>query len=100
MVVVTYRSRPLVNDFIASLDAGMAGVGRWRLVVVDNASDDGTVDDQVAAPAATVVGLGANRGYAAGVDAGVSAAGNVDAVLVANPDIRLRPEPAFGWCSR
>ena len=92
VVVVTYRSRPLVNDFIASLDAGMAGVGTWRLVVVDNASDDGTVDEvRRLHPAATVVGLGANRGYAAGVNAGVSAAGDVDAVLVANPDIRLRP---------
>ncbi|HEY5184160.1 MAG TPA: glycosyltransferase family 2 protein [Actinomycetes bacterium] len=92
VVVVTYQSRRLLGDFVGSLDAGLAGVGAWRLVVADNDSDDGTVDEiGRLAPSAALVGLGANRGYAAGVNAGIKAAGAVDAVLVANPDIRLEP---------
>jgi N-acetylglucosaminyl-diphospho-decaprenol L-rhamnosyltransferase len=90
VVVVTYRSRPLLADFIGSLEAGMDGLGSWRLVAADNASDDGTVQELLRlAPTATVVEMGGNRGYAAGINAGVAAAGPVDAVLVANPDIRL-----------
>ncbi len=92
VVVVTYQSSRLLADFVGSLEAGLAGLGSWRLIAVDNDSDDGTVDEIARlAPSATVVDLGANRGYAAGVNAGVTAAGAVDAVLVANPDIRLEP---------
>jgi GT2 family glycosyltransferase len=36
-----------------------------------------------------VLELGANRGYAAGVNAGIAAARGRDAVLVCNPDVRL-----------
>lgn len=92
VVVVTYQSRRLLADFVGSLEAGLAGLGAWRLIAVDNNSDDGTVDEIARlAPSATVVELGANHGYAAGVNTGVTAAGAVDAVLVANPDIRLGP---------
>ena len=95
VVAVTYRSARLIGDFVDSLDEGLAGIGSWRLVVADNASDDETVQEvRRLHPAAKVIELGANRGYAAGVNAGVVAAGDVDAVLVANPDIRLRPGAA------
>jgi GT2 family glycosyltransferase len=89
VVVVTYHSEPLLADLIASFDAGLAGTG-WHLTVADNASADGTLAVlRLLAPEATVVEMGANRGYAAGINAAVAAARPHTAVLVLNPDVRL-----------
>lgn len=89
VVVVTYHSEPLLADLVASLRPGLAGV-RWHLVVADNGSADGTVATlRRLAPEAVVVELGANRGYAAGINAAVAAAPPHTAVLVLNPDVRL-----------
>lgn len=91
VVVVTYNSVDLVPDLVASLEAGMAGLS-WELVVADNASQDGTVAlVRELVPSATLVETGGNLGYSAGINAGVAAAGPHDAVLVLNPDVRLRP---------
>jgi N-acetylglucosaminyl-diphospho-decaprenol L-rhamnosyltransferase len=89
VVVVTYNSEPLLADLIASLEPGLAGV-RWHLTVADNDSADGTVAMlHRLAPTANVVEMGANRGYAAGINAAVAAALPHSAVLVLNPDVRL-----------
>ncbi|MET8308078.1 glycosyltransferase family 2 protein [Micromonospora sp. NPDC005173] len=89
VVVVTYNSERLLADLIASLRPGLAGID-WHLTVADNASADGTVDAvRQLAPAATVVEMGRNAGYAAGINAGVAAAEPHSAVLVLNPDVRL-----------
>ena len=91
VVVVTYHSEPLLPDLLASLGPGLAGL-QWHLSVADNASTDGTVAAlRRLAPAATVVEMGGNRGYAAGINAAVAAAAPHTAVLVLNPDVRLRP---------
>lgn len=91
VVVVTYNSAGLVADLVESMPAGMGGVP-WRLVVVDNASRDGTVDAvRRAAPQATVVASSSNAGYAAGINAGAAVAGPGRAILVLNPDVRLSP---------
>ncbi|MEI7057895.1 glycosyltransferase family 2 protein [Nocardioides sp. CCNWLW239] len=92
VVVVTYNSAHLLADLVGSLPGGLAGLG-WRLVIVDNASTDDTVAvARRLAPQATVVETGRNGGYAAGINAGVAAAGpGFDAVLVLNPDVRLEP---------
>lgn len=91
VIVVTYNSAHLLPDLLASLDAGL-GAEPWRLVVADNAS----VDDSLEvigrlAPDATVVPMARNRGYAAGINAGVVAAHTSRAFLVLNPDVRLTP---------
>lgn len=91
VVVVTYNSAALLPDLVASLDRGMEGL-EWELIVVDNASSDDTVArTRALAPSAKVVQTGGNRGYSAGINAGVEAAGPHDAVLVLNPDVRLAP---------
>lgn len=89
VVVVTWNSAPLVAHLVASLPVGMEDVP-WRLVVVDNASSDGTVEVvREVAPDAVVVAMGRNAGYAAGINAGVAQAGPARALLVLNPDVRL-----------
>lgn len=90
-VVVTFNSSAVLPGLIESLPAGLAGL-RWHLVVVDNASSDGSAALAAGlAPYCTVVGTGRNAGYAAGVNTGVAAAPPHRAVLVLNPDVRLLP---------
>ena len=89
VVVVTYNSAPLLPDLILSLAPGMASVS-WHLVVADNdSSDDSVAVVKTLAPAATVVDVGRNAGYAAGINAAVRAAGSFTAILALNPDVRL-----------
>jgi GT2 family glycosyltransferase len=89
IVVVTYDSAALLPSFVDALAAAATGVDH-ELVVADNASRDGSVAlVRSLRPGATVVEVGANRGYAAGVNAGLAVARGRDAVLVCNPDVRL-----------
>ena len=95
LVVVTWNSADVLPGLLDSLELGMAGL-RWRLVVADNASADGTPDIvRGKAPDALLVETGRNAGYAAAFNAALDAVGpldeTTDAVFVCNPDIRLRP---------
>ncbi len=91
VVVVTYHSERLLAELLRTLPEGLAGVD-WSLTVADNASTDNTVAAvRRLAPDATVVEMGANLGYAAGINAAVAAAPPHSAVLVLNPDVRLAP---------
>lgn len=88
-VIVTYRSAALIEDCLRSVQLALAGIPDARVIVVDNASDDDTLALVAAAgTGAEVVARDANDGFAAGVNAGLVAAGDAD-VLVLNPDIRL-----------
>ncbi|MEU4037238.1 glycosyltransferase family 2 protein [Streptomyces collinus] len=94
VIVVTWNSASVLPGFLASLADGMAGLD-WRLAVADNDSADDTVDVlRALAPDATVVQTGRNAGYAAGINAALAAAGEWEgghgAVLICNPDIRMR----------
>jgi GT2 family glycosyltransferase len=95
VVVVTYNSADVLDGCLASLPEGARGVDLVDVVVADNASSDESMriaKDATYLPIRTVQ-LGRNAGYAAGVNVGVDALGGseFDAVLVLNPDCRLRP---------
>lgn len=94
VLIVTWNSAAVLPGFLAALPEGMAGLD-WRLVVADNDSADDTVRVLgELAPEATVVQTGRNAGYAGGVNAALGAAagweGGYRAVLICNPDIRMR----------
>ncbi|MCL6538825.1 MAG: glycosyltransferase family 2 protein [Acidothermus sp.] len=100
IVVVTHDSASVLPDFLRSLRGGygglLEGAARPTVIVVDNASTDETLRlaheiGEVEHLDVHLVALPVNGGYAAGVNAGVAAAGDVDAVLVANPDVRFAP---------
>ena len=79
---------------LAALPEGGKGVELTDVIVVDNASTDESVRIvKEAWPPVEIVQLDRNAGYAAGFNAGLDAlAGHEpDAVLVVNPDCRLRP---------
>lgn len=91
VAVVTWNSADVLPGLVDSLPAGAADVP-YRLVVVDNDSHDGTAAlARRLRPDTTVVQTGRNAGYAAGVNAAVAATPDAPAVLVLNPDVRLRP---------
>lgn len=91
VVVVTYNSERLLDDFVAALEPGLATVN-WHLTVADNASVDGTgAALRRLVPDATIVEMGRNAGYAAGINAALAKAAPFTAVLVLNPDVRLGP---------
>lgn len=89
VVVVSFNSAAVLEGLLHSLHEAFAGVN-WHLVVADNASSDNSVAIvRSVLPQATVVQMGGNRGYAAGINAAVAAAGQHTAVLALNPDVRL-----------
>lgn len=89
-VVVTHNSEVLLPDFFRSLEAASDDDIELDIVVSDNASSDGSIDVvRRLSPDATVVTSDENRGYAAGINAGVRVAQFSDATLILNDDIRL-----------
>lgn len=93
LVVVTHNSAQLLRAFFAALSSALADVDGCEIVVADNASRDETLElVSEFAPAATVVRVGRNAGYAAGINAAASRTRQDSrAVLVCNPDVRLHP---------
>jgi N-acetylglucosaminyl-diphospho-decaprenol L-rhamnosyltransferase len=92
VVCVLFDSADVLPPLLASLPAGLESLD-WHLVLVDNASRDGSADlARTLAPWATVVESPVNGGYSAGINTGVAAhPGFHSAVLVLNPDVRLTP---------
>jgi N-acetylglucosaminyl-diphospho-decaprenol L-rhamnosyltransferase len=86
-VAVSFNSADCLPDCVRSLRSeGVADV-----VVVDNASSDGSIDAILASdPDVTVVATGANLGFGSGVNRGVEEATG-DQLLILNPDTVVEP---------
>jgi N-acetylglucosaminyl-diphospho-decaprenol L-rhamnosyltransferase len=108
-VVVNYRAGPLLTECVLSVLAD-SSAGEVELVVVDNGSDDGSVDVlRKAVPGARVIVSPGNVGYARAANQGIAAT-RAPVVAVLNPDLTLEPgtakamlarfdeEPALGAC--
>ncbi|SES25190.1 glycosyltransferase [Actinokineospora terrae] len=91
IVIVTYNSAEVIADCLRALPAALEGAGESRIIVVDNASQDGTADVVALTDnEVKVVHRTGNDGFAAGVNTGFAHADGCD-VLVLNADIRLAP---------
>jgi GT2 family glycosyltransferase len=91
VVIVTHDSRAAVTAALPALTAQLGGDD--ELVVVDNASADGTLAAiHEIAPTAVVVRNGDNAGFAAGANAGARVAKG-DLLVFLNPD--ATPDPGF-----
>lgn len=71
-VVVTHNRRQLLAECLAAIEAQSSPPD--RIIVVDNASTDGTQDDLALRPGLDVVRLGRNTGGAGGFAAGLARA--------------------------
>lgn len=78
-VIVTWNSAPDLPSCLAALPSSV------HPIVVDNGSDDDCVAIAQAA-GATVIALGENRGFPAGVNVGLAQASH-ELVLLLNPDV-------------
>jgi N-acetylglucosaminyl-diphospho-decaprenol L-rhamnosyltransferase len=83
VVIVTFNSADTVGACVASLPAG------YEVVLVDQASNDGSVEAGVAArPDVVIVRAPVNRGFGAGCNLGVAASAG-EVVVFLNPDARF-----------
>jgi N-acetylglucosaminyl-diphospho-decaprenol L-rhamnosyltransferase len=98
-VVVNYEAGPLLLTCVRSL-FGDTSAGTPDVVVVDNGSTDGSVDDvRRAFPAVRVVTPGTNLGYAAGANRGIALT-TAPVVAVANADLEVEPGTAAAMLAR
>lgn len=102
IVIVNYRTADLVIDCLRTLALQAGELDGGRVVVMDNASGDGSVEKLAAAVAtegwsgwAKVLPLPSNGGFAYGNNAGIRAAlcadDSPDYLLLLNPDTLVRP---------
>lgn len=91
VITVTYNSGETLGTFLESLSH--AGKVPPEVIIVDNASTDLTLERAAAqAYGARLIELTENRGYGAGIAAGVEAADHrADLLLITNPDVTFEP---------
>jgi N-acetylglucosaminyl-diphospho-decaprenol L-rhamnosyltransferase len=88
VVTVTFRSEDVVGSTLAMLPVHeLAGV-----VVVDNASDDNTVDVVASHAGVALVRSAENAGFGRGCNAGLDALPPSELVLFLNPDAVIAPD--------
>lgn len=88
VVIVNWNTRDYLLDCLASL-AGDAAEGRCEIIVVDNASTDGSTDAvRERFPAVTVIESETNGGFARGCNLGAERARG-DYILLLNPDTHV-----------
>jgi len=87
VILVSRDTRDLTLRCLDAVGASLAGARvTWEAILVDNASGDGTVAATRAAfPEVRIIETGANRGFGAGCNLGLRAAGG-RAILFLNPD--------------
>jgi GT2 family glycosyltransferase len=91
VVIVTYNSRPYIDACLESLAATLPPAA--EIVVVDNASSDGTAAHIAAQhPAVKLIAHADNSGFAVGNNLGVAHASG-DYIAFINPDTTVTP----GW---
>lgn len=87
-MIVNYNSGCHLLACVSSLRSE----GIERVVVVDNGSADGSIRALATAdPGVRIASPGRNLGYGAGANVGLAALGEVELVLVGNPDIVVHP---------
>lgn len=90
LVIVNYKTPGLVERCLESVRASSGGL-RLETVIVDNASEDGSVERlRATLPDAEMIAMAENRGFAAGVNAGFEHTA-APLVIVLNPDTEMRP---------
>jgi O-antigen biosynthesis protein len=91
VVIPNWNGRDLMERYLPSVVAAMAGNPANEIVVVDNGSTDGSADLlREHFPKVRVLALDRNLGFGGGSNAGFRAASN-DIVVLLNSDMRVDP---------
>jgi len=96
LVIPNWNGRDLLERFLPSWVAAIAGHPGSEIIVVDNGSTDGSADwldttRRENYPQVRVIELPQNLGFGGGSNAGVRAAKN-DIVVLLNSDMRVEPD--------
>ena len=92
VVIPTWNARELLEQYLPSVVAALDGNPDNEIILVDNASTDGTVSFvRERFPAVKVLELPRNQGFGGGSNAGFRAAAN-DIVVLLNNDMRVEPD--------
>lgn len=89
VIIVTFNSAGHISDLIADLRLEARDLP-LRVIVVDNQSRDDTLSLVRQHADLICIESGGNLGFAGGINVGVRSAGVAKAVLILNPDLRLR----------
>lgn len=89
VVTVNFNAGPMLADTMERVVAA-SGQQAWEIVVVDNASTDGSLEHLKDQPAVRVVRNARNVGFGAACNQG-AAASSAPWILFLNPDCRLAP---------
>lgn len=90
IITVTYNSAGVLSNLLSSLDAGLSGIARFEVIVVDNNSRDDSVAIAKAHPIGPrVIETGRNGGYSAGINTGAAIVPPEWDILILNPDLQL-----------
>ncbi|RYE54271.1 MAG: glycosyltransferase, partial [Rhizobiaceae bacterium] len=101
VVVVTYNSARVLGGLLDSLPAGLEGIAKTEVVIVDNNSKDASVAIAASHPVVPrIIQTGRNAGYAAAINAAAATIDDASYILVLNPDIRLLPGCALRLVDR
>jgi GT2 family glycosyltransferase/glycosyltransferase involved in cell wall biosynthesis len=93
VVIPNWNGRDLLEKYLPSVMAALAGNPSNEIIVVDNGSSDGSAEFvRVNFPQVKLHALDRNLGFGGGSNAGVRAAKN-DIMVLLNSD--MRPEPDF-----
>lgn len=102
VVMVTFNSRDDIAAALPALQSSLSGL-HSRIIVVDNASRDGTREWlqhwRAQSDSHLIVLNDHNRGYTAAVNQGLRETGNSRTVLLLNPDV-LIPDGTMGVLAR
>ncbi|MDP1536716.1 MAG: glycosyltransferase family 2 protein [Burkholderiales bacterium] len=91
VIIVNFNAGAMLERCLAALDRQT--YRDFRVIVVDNASTDGSVDGIAARhPGVVLVPAGVNLGFAAGNNLGLRHAGDADWILLLNPDAYAAPD--------
>jgi len=90
VIVVTFNSERSLGDCLKSIRSETEGM-ETEIVVIDNASEDATVNVALASlPREAVIALNENLGFSTAVNLGISKTKG-EYVLLVNPDVVLQP---------
>ena len=93
VIIVNWNAGPALD---ACLTSCVAGAADREIILVDNASTDGSVAAARARhPGVRIVETGSNLGFAAGANRGAAAAGG-EVLVFLNPDARVAPGALTG----
>ena len=92
VVIPNWNGRELLEKYLSSVVAALAGNAANEIIVVDNGSSDGSAEFvRRNFPRVKLVALERNLGFGGGSNAGLRAAKN-DIVVLLNSDMRVEPD--------